>query len=411
MPRVGAQLTFPAPVIFTWGFNAWRILPSTQVVGAPSGTQPQFTDTRTGNTAPQNVGGDVKLATFNVLNFFPTTGNEYVSSGLGSCTYFTDRQGNQITNNSCNPNGPRGAANAANLARQRDKIVAAINGSGADVVSLEELENSVQFGKNRDFAINALVNALNTVAGAGTWAAVPSPSAAELPAARRPGRHPRRLHLQAGQHRARRHLRRARGASPPAPQAFADAREPLAQAFKRVGTPDSKAFGVIVNHFKSKGSGTADPNGQGNANDRRVLQANSLVNFADQFKTARGITRVFLAGDFNAYTEEDPIQVLTAAGYTQLESSSDPERGELQLRRPGRLARPRARQLRGPRGRRGRRHLDDQRLRVGLLRVQPVQLQRHQPVPARPVPVLRPQPRDRRHQRPGRGAAHPDRDR
>ena len=122
------------------------------------------------------MGGDVKLATFNVLNFFPTTGEEFVSSGLGTCTYFNDRAGNPISNNYCNPNGPRGAANEANLTRQRDKIVAAITTVDADIVSLEELENSVKFGKDRDFAINELVTALNASAGAGTWAAVPSAS-------------------------------------------------------------------------------------------------------------------------------------------------------------------------------------------------------------------------------------------
>ena len=49
-------------------------------------------------------------------------------------------------------------------------------------------------------------------------------------------------------------------------EAFDDAREPVAQAFKKKGTADADAFAVIVNHFKSKGSGTADPDGQGNAN-------------------------------------------------------------------------------------------------------------------------------------------------
>ena len=84
-----------------------------------------------------------------MLNFFPTTGNEFVAMGGGNaCTYFLDRQGNQITNNSCTPNGPRGAANNDNLVRQRDKIVSAINTADADIVSLEELENSVQvYGK------------------------------------------------------------------------------------------------------------------------------------------------------------------------------------------------------------------------------------------------------------------------
>ena len=108
-------------------------------------------------------------------------------------------------------------------------------------------------------------------------------------------------------------------------EAFADAREPVAQAFKQVGTPDADAFAVIVNHFKSKGSGNPDPDGQGNATDQRVVTGQRLVTFADEFKQARDITRVFLAGDFNAYSEEDPIQVLNAAGYENLESTSDPD--------------------------------------------------------------------------------------
>ncbi|KRE96213.1 hypothetical protein ASG76_04030 [Nocardioides sp. Soil774] len=320
-PRVGSAITFPKPVIFTFGFNAWRILPQTQVVGDSTGAI-DFTQTRP--AAPQNVGGDVKLATFNVLNFFPTTGEEFVTSGLGTCTYFRDRDGNNITNNSCNPNGPRGAANDANLQRQRDKIVAAINTADADIVSLEELENSVKFGKNRDFAITKLVEALNADAGAGTWAFAPSPSAANLPALAdqdviRSGFIYQPANVALVGESVVLSTQSSTGGD------FEDAREPLAQAFKKVGTPDNRAFAVIVNHFKSKGSGTPDPDGQGNANDRRVLQAQRLVTFANDFKTQRGISRVFLAGDFNAYSQEDPIQVLEAAGYTSLDSSSNPD--------------------------------------------------------------------------------------
>ena len=317
--RVGAEITFPKPVVFTEGFSTWRILPQSQIVGAPTG---KINVEQTRPAAPQNVGGDVKLATFNVLNFFPTTGVEFVSSSLGTCSYYNDRAGDPVTVNSCNPNGPRGAANDVNLVRQRDKIVAAINTADADIVSLEELENSVKFGKDRDFAINALVTALNADAGAGTWAAVPSP--ATLPATAdqdviRNGfiYQPANVAL-VGESVVLSDESSTGGA-------FEDAREPLAQAFKQVGTADADAFAVIVNHFKSKGSGTADPFGQGNANDRRIIQANALVTFADEFKTARGITRVFLAGDFNAYSEEDPIQVLNAAGYENLESTSNPD--------------------------------------------------------------------------------------
>ncbi|WP_458933126.1 hypothetical protein, partial [Enterococcus faecium] len=49
-----------------------------------------------------------------------------------------------------------------------------------DVVSLEEIENSAQFGKDRDAALSTLVSALNAAAGSEQWAFVPSP--AVLPA-------------------------------------------------------------------------------------------------------------------------------------------------------------------------------------------------------------------------------------
>ena len=318
--RVGAGITFTKPVVFTYGFDAWRILPQSQVVGVPTGVL-EFEQTR--SAAPENVGGDVKLATFNVLNFFPTTGAEFVALGGGrTCTFHNDRAGNPISNNSCSPSGPRGAANVANLARQRDKIVAAITTADADIVSLEELENSVKFGKNRDFAINELVKALNVVAGPGSWASVPSPAVLP-PTSEQDVIRNGFIYQPAAVRLVGESVVLSDESS--AGEAFDDAREPVAQAFKRVGTRHADAFGVIVNHFKSKGSGDPDPDGQGNANERREAQATSLVGFANSFKTQRGISRLFLAGDFNAYSEEDPIQILKAAGYTALTSTSNPD--------------------------------------------------------------------------------------
>ena len=59
---------------------------------------------------------------------------------------------------------------------------------------------------------------------------------------------------------------------------------------------------------------------------------------------------MFLTGDFNAYSEEDPVQVLEAAGYTHLESGTA---GEESYSFSGLwFARPRLRQRRGPRRRR-----------------------------------------------------------
>jgi predicted extracellular nuclease len=318
--RVGADATFTGRVVLDYRNWAWKIQPTTQVTGVGADTV-TFAQTRAANLAPADVGGDLKLGTFNVLNYFNTTGQAWVASGGGrTCSYFTDRERNPITVNSCNPNGPRGAARAEDFARQQAKIVEAINTMDADVVSLEEIENSIALGEtDRDDALSALVAALNADAGTQRWAFAASPAEATDPA-----------------NVSKQDVIRTAFIYDPSTvelvgesdilfhddEAFSDAREPLAQAFKAKGADDADAFGVIANHFKSKGSGTADPYGQGNANDRRILQAESLVTFADQFKAARGISRLFLTGDFNAYSAEDPVQELEAAGYHKLESDT-----------------------------------------------------------------------------------------
>ncbi len=100
---------------------------------------------------------------------------------------------------------------------------------------------------------------------------------------------------------------------------FNNAREPLAQAFKPKGLGDDAAFAVVVNHFKSKGCGgeTGDNvNGpQGCFNGDRRRQAAALATFADQFAADRGIEAVFITGDLNSYSQEDPIRDLATAGY------------------------------------------------------------------------------------------------
>jgi 5'-nucleotidase len=108
--------------------------------------------------------------------------------------------------------------------------------------------------------------------------------------------------------------------------AFDNAREPFAQVFRPAGSgPDATAFAVIVNHFKSKGSGTPDPFGQGNANADRVAQAQALADFADEFAASRGVEAVFLTGDINSYSQEDPMQVLYGEGYVKLDSDTPDE--------------------------------------------------------------------------------------
>ncbi|MDR6176455.1 5'-nucleotidase [Nocardioides zeae] len=316
--RVNASATITEPVVIDWRNSTWKYQPTQQLTA--EGVAPAtFEDTRT--AAPEAVGGDLELATFNVLNYFSTTGEEWAAAASGrSCSYFTDRAGANITNDRCEPNGPRGAANQVNLERQEAKIVAAINAIDADVISLEEIENSAVFGLDRDAALASLVTALNEQAGAGHWAYVPSPTA--VPAAEDV-------------------IRTAFIYQPATVETvgesvihddeavFFNAREPLAQAFKPAGSADDDAFSVIVNHFKSKSTSGAPSSGdnangeQGAWNGDRVRQAESLADFTAEFAAEAGTEAVFLTGDFNSYTQEDPLHVLYDEGFTDIASEGE----------------------------------------------------------------------------------------
>ena len=299
--RTGVGVTFNQPVIMDYRFG-WAFQPTTPVTGnADELVTFEGGNTRESNAAPQDVGGDLEIATFNVLNYFTTLGAD-----LPGCTAYTDRDGNPISvSGGCDA---RGAWDEANLLRQQDKIVAAINALDADVVSLEEIENSAKFGQDRDAALATLVDALNEAAGTERWAFAPSP--AELPDLAEEDvirtafiYNPATVEL-AGDSVV------LTGAEP-----FDIAREPLAQVFTATGT--DYQFLAVVNHFKSKGGDCGDLP-QGCFDDEREAQAAALTDFAQGVADAAGVEDVFLLGDFNSYTEEDPIHVITGAGYTNL---------------------------------------------------------------------------------------------
>ena len=207
--------------------------------------------------------------------------------------------------------------------RQQAKIVTAINALDADIVSLEELENSVKFGEtDRDDAIadpgrrpqhrrRRRHLGLRPVARRGATCR-----------RCRAGRHPLRLHLQAG------HASSLVGPS----EILVGTRRPSTTPASRWPRPSSRsaptrdAFAVIVNHFKSKGAGADRRHRRQRQRRTGSRQAKELVAFANEFAADRDTDKVFLVGDFNAYSTEDPIQVLNDAGYTELESTSDPAR-------------------------------------------------------------------------------------
>src|SRR4029453_1168776 len=308
--RVGSPAQFRTDVILGYGNNSWKFQPLVPLTPATAEQTQPASLTPTRPAAPADVGGNLKLASFNVLNYFTTTGDQ-----LSGCIFYTDRDGNPITvKEGCNA---RGAANAENLQRQQGQIVAAITKAGADVVSLEEIENSAQFGKNRDDALSKLVAALN-VKTPGVWDYVRTP----------PNAPP-----LSDEDMIRTAFIYKKAVAEPLGEsiihndtvAFASARKPLAQVFKPVGAADDKKFIAIVNHFKSKGSAATPDDtdkGQGASNIARTKQAESLLAFSKDLQASKGTDKVFLIGDFNAYAKEDPINVLTGAGYADLEAGT-----------------------------------------------------------------------------------------
>jgi 5'-nucleotidase len=326
--RVGAAVTFTRPVVVDYRNGGWSFQPRQQLLGGPDSTggnadsvQPAtFADTRTAH--PDAVGGSLKIASFNVLNYFRETGVDWAAGTGHTCSYYDDRQRNHVTVNTCDGDGPRGAAEDDDKQRQQAKIVKAINALGADVLSLEEIENSAKYDgpDHRDTALSTLVDALNADAGSPVWSFVASPRPASRPTI-----------AEEDVIRTAFIYKNAKVAPVGSSQiltgsaAFANAREPLAQVFKPAGGSANQQFAVVVNHFKSKGSGSgpdADQgDGQGGSNASRVAQAKALVGFVNDVKVGTGTKNVFLTGDFNSYTKEDPMQVLYDAGYTDIGST------------------------------------------------------------------------------------------
>ncbi|MGB9991161.1 ExeM/NucH family extracellular endonuclease [Pseudoduganella rhizocola] len=259
--------------------------------------QPLFSRDNPRDAAPALPSGNVKVASANVLNFFTTFTN---GSNVAGQTGQGCKLGNTVNRSNC-----RGADNMVEFVRQRDKIVAALKGVDADVVGLMEIEN------NGDGSVGYLVQSLNAAYGSDVYAVVPAPAATGTDAIRVAMIYkPARVALVGG--------------------ALADAnainnRPPMAQTFR---APNGGKFSLIVNHLKSKAScpSASDPeyeqgDGQGCWNPTRVQQAQRLVNsFVPQVVAAAGDPDVLLIGDMNAYGMEDPVRVMTGAGFVnQLE--------------------------------------------------------------------------------------------
>ncbi|KAF1024113.1 MAG: hypothetical protein GAK30_00133 [Paracidovorax wautersii] len=256
-------------------YSAWRIQP------LPGAAVPTFD--ATGNprpdAPPRAAGSDLRVASFNVLNYF---------NGNGQGAGFDDP-----TN--------RGAATQDEFERQRAKIVAALEGLDADVVGLMEIEND---GYGSNSAVQDLVRQLGS-----HWAFV-SPGTAQL------GGDAIAVALIYRQDRVE-----------PVGQAATLAiddknRQPLAQTFRALG--GGRAVTVAVNHLKSKSCGDAtgsnadQGDGQGCWSPTRVQAASRIADWLRGAPTGVADAGVLIVGDLNAYAQEDPITTLAAHGYANM---------------------------------------------------------------------------------------------
>lgn len=258
-------------------------------------------------TSIEDVGGDVKVATFNVLNFFT-----HIDNGPDIC--------GPTGNLDC-----RGADTVEEFDRQLAKLVVGIEALDADILGIQEIENDIREDEAVDpnrahDPVLTLVEVLNERAGAEVWAWVGE--------ANHYNDYPVRNDI----------IYRVDTVEPVGgPVALADVafdatrpgdveplgRPPLAQSFRPiVDRGSSQPFTVVVNHFKSKGSSCAnigDPDtgdGQANCNLTRVAQAEALLDFVETLEEDN--SGVLVIGDLNSYAKEDPIEVLLAGGLVDL---------------------------------------------------------------------------------------------
>ena len=267
------------------GDETWRLMP----------TQEPLFDDDNPRPGPPLVGGGVRIAGVNVLNFFSG-----IDRGEANCG---PRAGD----------GCRGADSDEELARQLAKTVTALALMDADVISLVELEN------NASASIGMIVDALNDDIGAQRYAFVDTGS----------------IHddaIKTG------FIYDSSSMRPAGPFALLDSsvdprfddsknRPALAQTFETVG--NAAAVTVIVNHLKSKGSScedVGDPNtgdGQGNCSRTRSNAAAAMADWIAADPTGSGDPDFLIIGDLNAYLMEEPLSVLKNAGMTNLIETTD----------------------------------------------------------------------------------------
>jgi uncharacterized protein len=272
--------------VLGFDFSLYRIQPTGPADYAAVNPRP---------AAPEPVGGNVRVAAMNTLNFFLTldypTGNPL------------DNKCGPAQNVEC-----RGADadQPAEFSRQRDKLLAALAGLNGDIIGLNELENTTGVDPLGDPA-KGIVAGLNAMLGAGTYGYIDTgvigTDAIRVGLIYKPAKV-----TPVGAFKT---------LTTAVDPRFLDTknRPTLAQTF--VDTTGAH-FTVAVNHLKSKGSDcndVGDPDtgdGQGNCNLTRKAAAQALVDWLASDPTGSGDPDFLIMGDLNSYAKEDPIDAIRA---------------------------------------------------------------------------------------------------
>jgi hypothetical protein len=283
----GGDTVANAVGVIGFDFSLYRIQPTAAATYTAVNPRP---------AAPAGVGGSVTAAAFNMLNYFLTL--DYPTGDP------LDNKCGPLQNVEC-----RGADadQPDEFSRQRVKLLEALAGMDADVVGVNEIENTLGVDPLADIAAG-----LNSMLGPGTYDRVDTgvigSDAIRVGLLYKPGKV-----MPVGDF--------AILDSSVDPR-FIDVRSrpALAQTFEEIAT--GARFTVVVNHLKSKGSACTtddghfdDPDlldGQGNCNLTRKLAAEALVDWLATDPTGSGDPDFLITGDLNSYAMEDPIDAIKA---------------------------------------------------------------------------------------------------
>ena len=263
--------------VLGFDFSLYRIFPTGPADYMAANPRP---------ASPEPVGGTLRVAAMNTLNFFVTA--DYPTGDP------LDNKCGPLNNVEC-----RGwdSDQAQEFTRQRDKLLTALAGLNGDIIGLNELENStgveplasivaglpgyayIDTGAIGTDAIKVgLIYRTDKVAPVGVYQILDSTD------------DPRFIDTKS--------------------------RPSLAQTFQDLST--GGRFTIVVNHLKSKGSDCndiGDPDlgdGQGNCSQTRKAAAEALVDWLATDPTGSGDSDYIIMGDLNSYAMEETITEIKA---------------------------------------------------------------------------------------------------